>query len=60
MADWLMKVIRSEAKHLIALAVDDRELRGSAGAGRRDPGGDGEFSSRDEIRSVAVAPSGAG
>ncbi len=26
MSDWLMKVIRSEAKHLIALAADDEEL----------------------------------
>ena len=26
MADWLMRVIKSEAKHLIALAVEDEEL----------------------------------
>jgi hypothetical protein len=28
MPDWLMKVIKSEAKHLIALAAEDEELRG--------------------------------
>ena len=27
MADWLMRVIKSEAKHLVALAVEDEELR---------------------------------
>jgi hypothetical protein len=27
MSDWLMKVIKAEAKHLIALAVEDDELR---------------------------------
>jgi hypothetical protein len=27
MSDWLMRVIKAEAKHLIALAADDNELR---------------------------------
>ena len=27
MSDWLMRVIRAEAKNLIALAADDDELR---------------------------------
>ena len=27
MSDWLMRVIKAEAKHLIALAADDEELR---------------------------------
>ena len=27
MSDWLMKVIKAEAKQLIALAADDDELR---------------------------------
>ena len=65
MSDWLMRVIRAEAKNLIALAADDDELRAGLRAlaneilaATEDPGIETAAAHVEADRSPAVEPAG--
>ena len=65
MSDWLMRVMRDEAKNLIALAADDDELRAGLRAlaneilaATEDPGIETAAAHVEADRSPAVEPAG--